>query len=208
MRTLCFILCPRQLGQQPHNREPTPRRRRGEDTRPCPQAGSTIVAMSKSGLFIGDVAKHSGARRKALRLYEAAGILAPPRRTAAGYRVYGADALDLLAFIRQAQGLGFTLEESTEIVSIQQSGRLPCPHVHTLLLRKRADLDRRLLDLADMRKRLDAVLRCWRSRCGTAAVCLHIEHSNGQPKRRRRDGEASVAVPDVRPLPRSRPRWR
>jgi DNA-binding transcriptional MerR regulator len=94
--------------------------------------------MSKNGLFIGDVAKHSGASRKALRLYEAAGILAPPQRTAAGYRVYGADALDLLAFIRQAQRLGFTLEEIKEIVSIQRSGRLPCPHVHTLVLRKRA----------------------------------------------------------------------
>jgi MerR family transcriptional regulator, copper efflux regulator len=164
--------------------------------------------MSKNGLFIGDVAKHSGASRKALRLYEEAGILAPPRRTEAGYRVYGADALDLLAFIRQAQRLGFTLGEIKEIVSIQRSGRLPCPHVHALVLRKRADLDRRLLDLADMRKRLDTVLRGWRSRCGTAAVCLHIEQSNGQPKRRRRDGEASVAVPDVRPLPRSRPRWR
>jgi MerR family transcriptional regulator, copper efflux regulator len=176
-----------QLGQQAHRGQPTARRRsrRGRLTL-APGAGSTIVAMSKNGLFIGDVAKHSGASRKALRLYEAAGILAPPQRTAAGYRVYGADALDLLAFIRQAQRLGFTLEEIKEIVSIQRSGRLPCPHVHGLVLRKRADLDRRLADLSEMRKRLDAVLRGWRSRCGTAAVCLHIERSNGQPTRRRR----------------------
>jgi MerR family transcriptional regulator, copper efflux regulator len=148
--------------------------------------------MSKNGLFIGDVAKHSGASRKALRLYEAAGILAPPRRTAAGYRVYGADALDLLAFIRQAQRLGFTLEEIKEIVLIQRSGRLPCRHVHHVVLRKRSDMDRRLADIREMRKRLDAVLRGWRSRCDTAAMCLHIEHSNGQQTEITRRSPASI----------------
>src|SRR6266545_4048579 len=163
--------------------------------------------MSKDGLLIGEVAKHTGATRKALRLYEEAGILAAPRRTTSGYRVYGPDTLDLLAFVRQAQRLGFSLDEIREIVSIQRSGRLPCSHVHDLVLRKRADLDRRLADLGEMRKRLDVVLRGWRSRCGTAAVCLHIEQSNGQP-RRRRNGEAGITVPDVRPLPRSRPRRR
>ena len=45
-----------------------------------------------------------------LRLYEAAGILSAPRRTASGYRVHGADMLDLLAFVRQAQRLGLSLE--------------------------------------------------------------------------------------------------
>jgi DNA-binding transcriptional MerR regulator len=138
--------------------------------------------MGKNGLLIGEVAKQSGASPKALRLYERAGILPPAQRTEAGYRVYGAEALGLLAFVRQAQRLGFTLEEIKEIVSIQRSGRLPCPHVHGLVLRKRADLDRRLADLADVRKRLDAVLRGWRSRCGTAAACLHIEQ-NGDPRR-------------------------
>src|SRR2546427_1450688 len=161
--------------------------------------------MGHDGLLIGEVAKRSGASRKALRLYEAAGILPAPRRTQSGYRVYGVEALDLLAFVRQAQRLGFTLDEIGEIVAIQRSGRWPCPHVHDLVLRKRTDLDRRLSDLTETRKRLDAVLRGWRSRCGTAAVCLHIERSNGQPTRRRRNGEACIAVPDVRPLPRSRP---
>jgi MerR family copper efflux transcriptional regulator len=113
------------------------------------------VRMARDGLLIGDVAKQSGASRKAVRLYAEAGILPAPRRTEAGYRVYGADALDVLAFVRQAQRLGFSLDEIREIVAIQRSGLLPCPHVHGLVLRKRADLDRRLADLSGMRKRLD-----------------------------------------------------
>ena len=43
------------------------------------------------GLLIGEVAARSGVSRKAIRLYEARGILPPPRRTPAGYRRYPAD---------------------------------------------------------------------------------------------------------------------
>src|SRR5260370_29609736 len=103
--------------------------------------------MSRDGLLIGEVAKRSGASRKALRLYEQVGILAAPRRTAKGYRVYRADTLDLLAFVRQAQRLGFTLEEIKKIVSVKQSGHAPRPHVRELVRRKVADLDRTLADL-------------------------------------------------------------
>ena len=163
--------------------------------------------MSTNGLLIGQVAKRTGATRKALRLYEDAGILAAPRRTSSGYRLYGTETLDMLAFVRQAQRLGFSLDEIKEIVSIQRSGRLPCPRVHDLVIRKRADLDRRLADLGEMRRRLDVVLRAWRSRCGTAAVCLRIEESNGRSGRRR-NGKARITMSDVRPLPRSRPRRR
>jgi DNA-binding transcriptional MerR regulator len=161
--------------------------------------------MSRDGLLIGEVAKRTGATRKALRLYEDAGFLAAPRRTDSGYRLYGTDTLDVLVFVRQAQRLGFRLAEIKEIVSIQRSGRRPCPHVHDLVLRKRADPDRRLADLGAIRKRLGVVLRGWRSWCGIAAVCLHIEHSNGRPGRRR-NGKARITVPDVRPLPGSRAR--
>ena len=64
------------------------------------------MAVGKDGLLIGEVAKRSGASRKALRLYEAAGILPAPWRPASGYRVYAADTLALLGFVRRAQRLG------------------------------------------------------------------------------------------------------
>jgi MerR family copper efflux transcriptional regulator len=62
--------------------------------------------MGRDGLLIGGVAERSGVSRKALRLYEQAGILPAARRTAAGDRVYAPDALDVVSFIRQAQRLG------------------------------------------------------------------------------------------------------
>jgi len=72
--------------------------------------------VSRDGLLIGEVAKRSGASRKALRLYEAAGILPAPRRTAAGYRVYAEIDLHRLEFIREAKTLGLTLEAIRELI--------------------------------------------------------------------------------------------
>jgi DNA-binding transcriptional MerR regulator len=75
--------------------------------------------MGRDGLLIGEVAERRGVSRKALRLYEDAGILRAARRTASGYRVYAADTLETLSFVRQAQRLGFTLEQ----IKDNQEGR-------------------------------------------------------------------------------------
>src|SRR5437773_10095901 len=107
--------------------------------------------MGHEGLLIGEIAKRSGASRKALRLYEEAGILPVPRRTPSGYRVYGSEALDLLAFVRQAQRLGFTLDESKEIVAIKRAGRAPCLHGRERVQRKAEELTQRPLGLTTVR---------------------------------------------------------
>ena len=141
--------------------------------------------MSRDGLLIGEVAKRSGASRKALRLYEAAGILPAARRTSSGYRVFDNEALDLLAFVRQAQRLGFTLDQIKEIVAIKRAGRAPCPHVRDLVKRKAEELEQRLADLMEIRDGLRALLQSWRSlRRNRAAVCPHIEHGVRPQKER------------------------
>lgn len=132
--------------------------------------------MGRDGLLIGEVAARTGVSRKALRLYEEAGILPAPRRTAAGYRIYGQETLALLAFITQARRLGFRLDEIKGIAQIKRSGRVPCSHVLDLVRQKVADLDRAVADLTEVRRGLQELLRSWRSaRRGEAAVCPHIE---------------------------------
>src|SRR3989442_7835775 len=166
--------------------------------------------MGHDGLLIGEVAKRSGASRKALRLYEAAGILPAPRRTQSGYRVYSREALDLFAFVRQAQRLGFTLDDIKEIVGIKRAGRAPCLHVRELVQRKAEELNQQLLDLTKVRNGLRALLNDWR-RAGKAGgvVCPHIGHASGSKKGRRRNGQPEdVALPIVHPLAGSRHRGR
>jgi DNA-binding transcriptional MerR regulator len=166
--------------------------------------------MARDGLLIGEAAKRSGASRKALRLYEEAGILPIPRRTPSGYRVYGSDALDLLAFVRQAQRLDFRLDEIKTIVAIKRAGRAPCAHVRELVQRKADELNHRLSDLTAVRDGLRALLNGWR-RAGKAGavVCPHIEHAGRSTKGRRRNGQPEdVALPVVHLLPGSRHRGR
>lgn len=133
--------------------------------------------MVRNGLLIGEVAAKSGVSRKALRLYETAGILPPARRTASGYRTYGPETLAILAFVAQARRLGFHLNEIREVVGMRRSGRCPCPHVLELVRRKIEDLDRTLADLTDVRRGLQELLRASSrsARRGEAAVCHHIE---------------------------------
>jgi DNA-binding transcriptional MerR regulator len=147
--------------------------------------------MARDGLLIGEVARRSGTSRKALRLWETAGILPSPRRTPSGYRLYDSTALDLLAFVRQAQRLGFTLDEIKEIVAIKRAGGRPCPHVRELVRRKTAAMDRRLADLMKVRAGLRALLSGWRDLPSTTAVvCPHIERAGG-PRNGASQGSAS-----------------
>lgn len=135
-------------------------------------------AMPHPSLLIGEVARRSGVSRKALRLYEAAGILPSPTRTAAGYRVYGKETLAVLRFVLRARQLGLSLDEIKEIVVIKRSGQQPCTHVRGLVRRKAADVERRVRDLTAMRNALRSLLASWSHHRGRlAAVCPHIEHA-------------------------------
>ncbi len=143
--------------------------------------------MGRDGLLIGEISARSGVSRKALRLYETNGILPAPRRTASRYRMYGPDALAVLAFVKQAKRLGFQLKEIKEIVAIRRSGSAPCSHVRTLVERKATELDKLLSDATQVRDRLRGVLKDWSSRPrSVAVVCPHIEFVNDTTPRRTR----------------------
>ncbi len=134
--------------------------------------------MAHPGLLTGEVARRSGVSRKALRLYEAAGILPPPTRTAAGYRVYGKETLAVLRFVLEGRRFGFSLEQIKEVVEIKRSGQTPCTHVCELVRRKAEDLDETVHDLTAMRDALRGLLGSWSRRRGrVAAVCPHIEQA-------------------------------
>ena len=142
--------------------------------------------MGSEGLLIGTVAGRSGVSRKAIRLYEAAGILARPARTPSGYRRYPRETLALLEFVARARRLGFTLAEIREIVAIKRAGGVPCRHVRTLVRRKTAEVNQALRDLTAMRRRLRWLMRVPAHRDGArAVVCPNIEATKRSQTRRR-----------------------
>ena len=115
----------------------------------------------------------TGVSRKALRLYEARGILPPPRRMASSYRVYAPHVLDVLDFVQQGRRLGLTLAEISHIIGLRRSGAAPCAHVRRLLTQKEADLKALL---AEVRR----IPESWPLTDGLhAIICPHIERKGG-----------------------------
>jgi len=141
------------------------------------------------GLKIGELARRAGVTAKAIRFYERKRVLPPARRAANGYRLYGDEAVEMLGFVKRATGLGLTLAEIRDIIAIHQSGRPPCTHVQGLLRDKAAELNRKLEDLLEVRRRILRRLATWRRPpVRRGAVCPNIpavaalqgKHAKGQ----------------------------
>ncbi|MET7898866.1 heavy metal-responsive transcriptional regulator [Streptomyces mirabilis] len=85
---------------------------------------------------ISQLAERSGVPATTLRFYETAGLL-PAERTASGYRVYGENAVDRLAFISSAKLLGLALEEIRDLLDVREEG--VCASVRARMLPLVAD---------------------------------------------------------------------
>ena len=141
-------------------------------------------------LKIGDVSKRSGIGVEALRFYEKSGLLDRPSRTFSGYRVYGEEVLERLAFIKRAQTLGFSLEEIRQIVDDARKGQSPCDEVREIVRRRMEELDERLRELRRYRQELKSTLEEW-DKVGRAPghICGLIEGSEvGRASRPRAEG--------------------
>ena len=66
----------------------------------------------------GELASAAGVNLQTLRYYERRGLLAEPRRSPGGHRLYPPDSLTLLRVIKTAQRLGFTLDEVADLVDL------------------------------------------------------------------------------------------
>ncbi len=133
--------------------------------------------MEAGHYHIGQLAAELGLNPKTIRYYEELGLLAPPSRSAAGYRRYTHVERETLCFIIKAKASGLTLTEIGEILALRREGREPCGHVRAMLDGKLAVVEAQLRALTAFRDELltlrDAALVA--TRCG-GAVCGIIEH--------------------------------
>jgi len=106
---------------------------------------------------IGEIADRAGVPAKTIRFWEDQRLLPPPARTSAGYRDYGPAILERLAFIRQAQAAGLTLEAIHQRHPGRGSGQPPCVHVTGLIARRLVEVEARLVELVRTRDQLAAL---------------------------------------------------
>ncbi|GAB2883063.1 Cd(II)/Pb(II)-responsive transcriptional regulator [Streptomyces deserti] len=110
--------------------------------------------MAQPGLTIGKAAQAAGVTRKAVRVYEAKGLLPAAERTTTGYRLYSQADVELLTFIRRACTLGLRLDDIREVLAIRDGGIPPCATVRDLLDARIAEIDAAVTDLLALRTTL------------------------------------------------------
>jgi DNA-binding transcriptional MerR regulator len=134
--------------------------------------------MSTSTRTVGKAAQAAGLTPKAVRLYEAKGLLPEAERTEAGYRTYTDDDITVLRFIGQAKTLGLSLAEIRDILDIRRGGTTPCRHVVRLLDQRIREVDRTLTELRQLRRSLADTRATAQDRMQDGdAVCGIIEHA-------------------------------
>ncbi len=126
---------------------------------------------------IGELAARSGITPDALRYYERLRLLQRPPRTQGGFRVYPAETLDRLRFIKQAQTVGLTLPEIRELVGYQDHGGLKrCRQVRDLLKAKLVDVQAKLAELEEFRSTLSGYLgKCEQTLASTETATCRTE---------------------------------
>lgn len=112
-------------------------------------------------LSAGELARRVGLSADTLRHYERKGVIAPPPRSANGYRRYPEETLARVQLIRRALGLGFTLYDLAGVLRVRDRGGIPCGRVRALAATKLEDVEARLRELVTLRNDLRSALRTW-----------------------------------------------
>ena len=120
----------------------------------------TELDMTAGPFNIGEAATRSGVSAKMIRYYETLSLLPKVGRTPSGYRQYGANEVHTLRFIRHGRELGFSMVEIAALLKLWQNRRRASADVKRIALSHVADLDRRMAEMAKMKRTLEALADC------------------------------------------------
>ena len=121
-------------------------------------------AVARGLMDIGQAAKESGVSLKMIRHYEAIGLMPKAARTSAGYRLYSANDVHTLRFIKRARHLGLPMRDIRDLLSLWQDRSRPCASVKKLARRHIGLLKARSQALSAMVEALDSMTRSSGSR--------------------------------------------
>lgn len=121
---------------------------------------------SETGLLIGEAARQSGVHIETIRYYERAGVLPKPGRSSGGHRLYSADQLNRLKFVRRSRELGFSLDEVRAILDLVDNQNMTCAQVHKMTIDHLATVKKKVADL----KRLERTLKEMAQECSRGEV--------------------------------------
>jgi DNA-binding transcriptional MerR regulator len=112
------------------------------------------------GMRSGEVAAAAGVNAQTLRYYERRGLLAEPRRSLGGHRLYPPEAVTVLRVVKGAQRLGFTLDEVADLMRAgrHRHGAAPDTGLQRRAQAKLTEIEARIADLTSIRATLVAAI--------------------------------------------------
>lgn len=113
----------------------------------------------ESAFTIGQLAKRVGVNVETLRYYERLDLLSPSTRKSSGYRIYGPSELQRLYFIKNAQALGFTLQEIAEFLNLRIGSTAACGDVRRKTQVKLGQVEKKIADLRSLARALRKLIR-------------------------------------------------
>ncbi|WP_324040080.1 MerR family transcriptional regulator [Aeromonas oralensis] len=133
-------------------------------------------------MFIGEFARLAGTTPKAVRLYEQLGLLPEPRRSGS-YRVYRAEDLEWVGFIREAQRLGCKLGELVPLLAgVTSLDHFPWQKVEQLIADKLAQIE---AEVAKLQRQHQGLSQCAmllaQHTCRYGAPVQHDPDEQGHP---------------------------
>ena len=121
---------------------------------------------------IGEAAAQSGVSAANIRYYEKEGLLSPGARGDNSYRLYSAQDVHQLRFIRLCRAMDKTLQEVRTLLALDWSQKADCDAARDTLDEHLQHVRSRLAEL----QALEADLLALRNRCdGTHSTCHIIE---------------------------------
>jgi len=141
-------------------------------------------------MTIGGLARACGVGVETIRYYERRGLIPDPRPRGVGQREFTDEDVRRVRFIKQAQGLGFTLKEIADLLALRVSRQTPCGDVRELAQAKLKDIDEKLRTLRSFKRALERLVdECERS--GPTGSCPIIDALNEPGAREERSASQS-----------------
>lgn len=106
---------------------------------------------------IGDAAKQCGLPTKTIRYYEDIKLVAP-MRSENGYRDYSETDVQRLAFIQRSRGLGFTIDQCRELLSLYDDRNRASADVKAIARLKIDEIDAKINELKCLKKTLKSLV--------------------------------------------------
>ncbi len=127
----------------------------------------------KPGRTIGQAAQEAGVGVETVRFYERQGLIEQPRKpNGTGPRLYPADLVERIRFIREAQQLGFSLSQARELLVLRADPDADCSDVREQAAAKLRDVEQKIEQLRHLHAALETLLASCPGRGGLQACSI------------------------------------